>query len=123
MKRFYRHFPAVALLLAAGAAAAQSAVPLVVIRFNQPRIYYDQQLYGAVSQAVAKKPDVMFDIVSSAPSTGDSSRDEQWVATASRNTQSVVATMQSMGVPMERMRIRGQAQPGIKFDETQIFVR
>lgn len=103
--------------------AAPAAAPLLVVRFNQSRVYYDQQLYSAISQAVAVKPDVMFDIVSNAPLTGDASRDSDWVATASRNTQAVVATMQSIGVPMERMRITGQAKAGLRYDETHIYVR
>lgn len=121
-----------AAILAATALGAPAAraegeaggiAPLMVVRFNQSRVYYDQQLYSAISQAVTVKPDVMFDVVSNAPLTGDSSRDSDWVTTASRNTQSVVATMQSIGVPMERMRITGQAKPGIRYDETHIYVR
>lgn len=104
-------------------AEGEMGAPLMTVRFNQARVYYDQQLYSAISQAVAVKPDVMFDVVSNAPLTGDSSTDSEWVNTASRNTQAVVATMQRIGVPMERMRISGQAKPGLRYDETQIFVR
>jgi hypothetical protein len=97
--------------------------PLMVIRFNQPRVYYDQQLYSAVSQAVAVKSDVMFDVVSNAPLTGNPQMDAQWVNTASRNTQAVIATLKSIGVPMERMHITGKAEAGLRFDETRIYVR
>ena len=97
--------------------------PLVVVRFNQPRVYFDKQLYSAISQAVAAKPDVMFDVVSYAPSTGNMRVDENWIRTASRNTQAVVRTMQTIGVPMERMSITGHAEAGLKFDETRIYVR
>ena len=110
----------------AGLAAAQgqpaTPKPLVVIRFNQPHVYFDQQLYSAISQAVALKPGLMFDVVANAPATGNPSMDTQWIATASRNTQAVVASMQSMGVPLERMHVTGQTQPGLKWDETQVFV-
>ena len=97
--------------------------PLVVVRFNQPNVYYDKQLYSAVSQAVTVKPEVMFDVVSNAPSTGDQDKDAQWIRLASQHTQAVVASLQKIGVPMERMRVTGHAQSGIKYDETQIFVR
>lgn len=102
---------------------AQMSPPLVVVRFNQPRVYYDKQLYTAISQAVAAKPDVMFDVISYAPSTGNPRFDEQWIKTASRNTQAVVSTLQQIGVPMERLHIIGQAEAGLKFDETRIYVR
>lgn len=101
--------------------AQAESKPLVVIRFNQPRVYFDKQLYSAVSQAMAAKPDVMFDVVAYAPLTGTDAVDEQWIKTASRNTQAVVASMQKIGVPMQRMRITGQAQQGIRFDETRIY--
>ena len=105
------------------APARMPSKPLVVIRFNQPHLYYDQQLYTAVSQAVATKAGVMFDIVASAPATGDATKDAQWIALSSKNTQGVVASMQSMGVPLERMHITGQTQPGLRYDETQIYAR
>lgn len=94
-----------------------------MIRFNQPRIYFDQQLYSAVEKAVAVKPDVMFDVVSNAPVTGDAVRDQQWIATASRNTQAVVAALQKIGVPAERLRVTGQIKSGLRYDETHIFAR
>ena len=130
MQTLYRFlFVAAALLIVVSTVAyapfarAQEAQPLVVIRFNQARVYYDQQLYSAVSQAVSIKPDVTFDIVSNAPSTGNSSKDDQWIVSASRNTQAVVSTMKSIGVPMERMRVSGQAVPGLAYDETRIYAR
>ena len=103
--------------------AAPQAKPLMVIRFNQPHVYYDQQLYGAISQAVAVKPGVMFDVISNAPVTGDASRDAEWIRVASHNTQAVIASMQGMGVPMERMHVTGQQESGLHYDETQIFAR
>jgi hypothetical protein len=96
--------------------------PLVVVRFNQPRVYYDQQLYDAIAQAVAIKPDVMFDVVSFAPATGDSDNDSKWQETAGHHTQLVVSSMQNIGIPLARIRITGQTQPGIRYDETQVFV-
>lgn len=97
--------------------------PLVVLRFNQPRVYYEQPLFQAIEKAVAVKPAVMFDIVSLAPSTGNATTDANWQATASRNTRMVVASMQQMGVPLSRMQITGRQQPGLNADEVQIFVR
>lgn len=106
-----------------GAAEAERAQPLVTIRFNQPHVYFDQQLYGAVAKAVAIKPDVMFDIVSLAPVTGNTATDKQWQAVASHNTRAVIAVMNNIGVPTDRMNVTGQSQSGIRYDETQIFVR
>lgn len=104
-------------------ALAQSGKALVVVRFNQPNVYFDQSLYQAVSQAVAIKPGVMFNVVSYAPETGDRASDERWQEVSSANTRKVVASMNQMGVPMSRIQVSGQRMAGIKVDETHVFVR
>lgn len=111
------------LALVLAAQTAQAAEPLVIIRFNQSRVYYDQQLYKAISQAVAIKPDVMIDVVSFAPETNDTTLDRQWQAAASAHTQQVVATLNSIGVPTSRITVSGQRLAGIRSDETHVFVR
>ena len=97
--------------------------PLVTIRFNQPRVYFDKQLYAAVSQAVAIKPDVTFDVVSLAPATGNPQIDAQWQQVASHNTQAVLAVMRNIGVPLGQIRVTGRSQAGLVHDETQLFVQ
>lgn len=97
---------------------AIAQTPLVVVRFNQPHVYYEQQLYNAMQRAVAIKPDLTVQVVSLAPQG-----DDQWQEVASAHTQKVVATLQQLGVPAQRIQVSGQRQPGLKYDETHIFVR
>ncbi len=101
----------------------QGSQPLVVIRFNQPRVYFDQQLYGAISKALEIKPDLMLDVVSIAPSLGNEQADKKWQALAGRNTRTVIDAMKAMGVPADRMTVTGQSQSGLRYDETHVFVR
>lgn len=112
-----------ALAFALTAQAASASEPLVIIRFNQQRVYYTQPLYQAVAKAVAVKPDVMFDVVSYSPSTNNARQDASWQETASHNTRAVVASLQQMGVPMARIHVTGQRMAGIRYDETHVFVR
>jgi hypothetical protein len=131
MLTFYRCFfvcfslfaAALALLHPAPSHAEPASPALVVIRFNQANVYYDQQLYNAIAQALKVKPQVTFSVVSFAPATGDSAKDAEWIRTASRNTQGVVATLRAMGVPQERLRITGQASSAVAFDETRIYAQ
>lgn len=97
--------------------------PLVVVRFNQARVYYEQSLYQAIAKAVEAKSSVMFDVVSAAPSTGNAAVDVQWQQASEQHTQQVVASMQRMGVPRSRMTISAQPQPGLTADEVRIYVR
>lgn len=107
--------------------AAPAPVPnsnaLVTIRFNQPRVYYEQQLYGAVSQAVAIKPSVTFDVVSYAPAMAEGEPDSAWQAIASAHTQEVVASLERMGVPRSRLTISGRHVTGLQYDEVHITAR
>lgn len=123
-----QYFFALALALAIfmplhSRAQERPATPLVTIRFNQPRVYFDKQLYAAVSQAVAIKPDVTFDVVSLAPATGNPQIDAQWQQVASHNTQAVLAVMRNIGVPLNQIRVTGRSQAGLMNDETQLFVQ
>lgn len=97
--------------------------PLVTIRFNQPNVYFDQQLTSAVTHVLQAKPDVMFDVVAFAPATGDPSIDRQWQGVAGRNTRNVVNAMTGLGITMDRMNVIGKSTAGLKFDETHIYVR
>jgi hypothetical protein len=119
-------YPALALgvLFFCHAALSQELrKPLVVVRFNQGRVYYEQPLYQAVSKAVAVKPDVMFDVISAAPYTGDPQVDARWQQQASSNTQKVLGTMQKIGVPLSRMQVSGARESGLSFDEVRVYVR
>jgi hypothetical protein len=93
--------------------------PLVIIRFNQRHVQFEQALYNALSRALQAKPSVMFDIVSYTP-MGASARGQQ---SAQQNLARVVNSMRQMGVPAERISVTHQPQSGIPTSEVHIFVR
>jgi hypothetical protein len=101
---------------------AESA-PFIVLRFNQSRIYYEQPLYNAVAKAVAMKPEVMFDVVSFRPRSGDTALRKAWQQRAATNMQQVVATLNTMGVPSSRLSLRYAEQSDIRYDEVHITAR
>jgi len=121
-QRFFAAF-ALAFTLMTGAMAYAQSKPLVIIRFNQARIYYEQQLYGAVSKAVGVKPEVMFELVSFVPTTGEEKLDMQWQATARHNSQAILKSMMGMGVPASRINLRSQPMRGGEYDEIHLFVK
>lgn len=123
MQRLTHYFLAGFLALTPWLAQAQSAVPLVIVRFNQPQVYYEQQLYSALSKAVAVKPDLLLDVVAYSPLTGKADVDAAWAAQTAQHAQAVVASLVQMGVPQSRIAVTSQSQPGIRFDETHLYVR
>jgi hypothetical protein len=76
-----------------------------------------------VSQAVNAKPDVMFDLISYVPSSGDADRNEALRSQASQHLRQVADDLVKMGVPAERLNLSTEVEPSIRFDEVHVFVR
>lgn len=97
--------------------------PLLVLRFNQERIYYQQPLYTAISRAVQAKPGVMFNIITLIPQTGDARDNQQSTVAAQTNTNMVVRDMVKMGVPQNRIRVSYQNGSNLDSSEMHLFVQ
>lgn len=91
--------------------------PLVIIRFNKPRVKYEKRLRKAVQAALDKRPDAKFDLVSMAPrSKGASSR------TALRRAAQVMTSLRRMGLPERRVTIAASTNGTATVDEVHVFV-
>ncbi len=85
----------------AGAGLA-SGRPFVVIRFDNPGVEYEQQLYEAVSAALARAPDVGFDLVAAAPAFGTSEEITSNSEAARDSSERVMRSLLDMGLPADR---------------------
>lgn len=105
----------------AGAALVGRAVPLVIIRFDDPGVDYEVPLYGAVSEALRRRPGAVFDLVAVTPSivSGAGLPDED----ALRNAEAVLRSLTAMGVPTERIFVAATASPLVGADEVHLYVR
>lgn len=95
--------------------------PLVVIKFDRQNVEYDQQLYAAVSQALDRKPDAVFDLVAVSPAkpgTGASSG-----AMARRNAENVMRSLTNMGLPPGRVTLSATNSAQIQANEVHLYVR
>lgn len=97
--------------------------PLMVIRFNQPNVYYEQALYGAVSRAVEAKPAVRFELVAVAPETSSEDFNQKAANATQQNLNAVVSSLTRMGVPQQRIRVTHRNSPSVTAGEVLIFVR
>jgi hypothetical protein len=129
----HRRLAALAPAITAGRSTAALAVPspavstgassgrpaLVTIRFDRPDVPYEEALYGAVNQALERRPDIAFDVVAvSPPGAAPSS------ATASkRNIESVVQSLTSMGLPADRIRLSARTLADASGNEVRIYPR
>ncbi len=94
--------------------------PLVVIRFDRQDVQYEPALYQAVSRALERRPDAVFDLVAVSPGTGNQNLS---TGSARRNAESVLQSLATMGLPSDRVMLSAMASPTAQSSEVHIYVR
>lgn len=97
--------------------------PLVVIRFDRPDVDYAQALYTAMSRALERRPDAMFDLVAVAPNRGTPARVALNSNTARRNAENVLRSLTDMGLPAGRVNLSAATSATSQTNEVHIYVR
>ncbi len=90
--------------------------PLVKIVFDKPDVTYEPALYQALSTALQRRPDAVFDLVAVAPEGGNPSA-------AQKNADAVFQSMTNMGLPAERVAKGVMASNKATNLEVHIYVR
>jgi hypothetical protein len=93
-------------------------VPLVVIRFNEPRVYFERPLYNALHKALEAKPDVKINVINYFPTSSQKMVDE-----AEANLNRVMKNLQEMGMPLSRIGVSSEPAEDLKHSEVHIYVR
>ena len=94
--------------------------PLVVIRFDRQDVTYEPALYQAISRALDRRPDAVFDLVAVSP--GSSKRNLSTSA-AKRNAEKVLQSLSRMGLPSERVMLSAMASASARSSEVHIYIR
>jgi hypothetical protein len=97
--------------------------PLVVIRFNQPNVDYEQALFTVVSQALERKPNAAFDLVAVAPATGSPAEVSLATSKSRRNAEGVLRSLTNMGLPADRVTLSATSSPTAQVSEVHVYVR
>ena len=100
-----------------------SSRPLVVIRFDRQNVAYKQALYNAVSRAVERKPDAVFDLVAVSPKVGSPSARILNTTAAKRNSEGVLRTLTDMGLPSSRVNLTATNSATAQVSEVRVYVR
>lgn len=106
---------------AAPAELAAIDKPLVVIRFTEKVVPYENALARAVAQAENHIDAPFYDVVSIYPENGDyfdSGKDA-----AEQKAEEVIQTIQRTGVPRERTRLSQQKSDAATYQEVHVFIR
>jgi len=104
-------------------APAAGSPALVTIRFDRPNVQYQQALYTALSRALEVRPAAQFDVVAVSPSAGSPDRVQLGQSQSRRNAESVVRTMNEMGLPADRIRLSATTRGDVTANEVRVYVR
>ncbi|HEX9464963.1 MAG TPA: hypothetical protein VGB82_20375 [Alphaproteobacteria bacterium] len=104
-------------------ASAIGRRPLVVIRFDRPNPSYEQALYTAVSRAMERRPNAVFDLVAVSPGRGNQAQVALASANAKRQAETVMRSLTDMGLPPDRVTLSASTSAQTQTNEVQLFVR
>ncbi|WP_232314852.1 hypothetical protein [Oceanibaculum pacificum] len=105
------------------AGPAAGARPLVVIRFDQPNVSYEEALYNAVSTALERRPDASFDLVAVSTSQGNAAQTSLNSTNARRNAEKVLRTLTEMGLPSQRVNLSSASSGNAAGNEVHLYIR
>lgn len=106
-----------------GASLVGRTAPLVVIRFDQPQVQYEQALFSAVNRALERRPNAGFDLVGVAPAGGTPAQVALASGRTQRHAEQVLRSLMSMGLPAERVSLSSTTAPAAQVDEVHVYVR
>jgi len=105
------------------AAPASQRKPLVVIRFDQPGVRFEQPMYAAVNQALEKYPLAKFDVVAVSQGEGNPARLALSADAARKNGEAVLRALTDMGLPMERVRLNIATAREVSNSEVRVYLQ
>ena len=96
---------------------------LVLIRFNQPTVDYQQQLAQAVGTAVERRPNAEFSVVAVSPASGDPAVLAEQQQTAKSNADEVKRSLIQMGLSPSRITMANTQAQTAQSPEVHVYIR
>ena len=97
--------------------------PLLIVRFNQPRVQYEQALYASIAEALQRKPDATFDLLAVAPARGSIADVSLNSSASKRHAENVLRSMTEMGVNPNRVGLASTTSAAAQNNEVHLYVR
>ena len=96
---------------------------LAVIRFNDPNIQYQKQLYTAISSVIDQQPNALFTVVAVAPESGNAADVAAGTGDAQRHADDVKRSLIEMGLPPSRIAMSAEGNRDAGASEVHVLVR
>jgi len=97
--------------------------PLVIIRFDRPKVSYQQALYTAVNHVLNRRSQAGFDLVAVASGQGSAAQVTVASNKSKRNAEKVLRSLSEMGLPLQRVRLSAMTSRDAKSNEVHLYVR
>jgi hypothetical protein len=97
--------------------------PLVVIRFDQPNVRYDEPVRKAAALALQRKPTTIFDVVASAPAEGAPDAVASAREKSKADAEAVIRSLMGAGAPSSQLTLTLAAPQSAAGSEVLVFVR
>ena len=97
--------------------------PLVLIRFDQPDVPYQQALYNAVSRALERRPNASFDLLAVSPSAGTRGQVASSTTKARQEAEAVLRALVEMGLPPSRVAMSASISAAATTNEVHLYIR
>jgi hypothetical protein len=97
--------------------------PLVKIRFDRPDVAYEQPVYMAVNEAMARYPQARFELVAVHPSKGNAAEVAIESTRARRNAERVLRSLTQMGLDLDRIDLSYMPSAEAATSEVNLYVR
>ncbi|PJB73144.1 MAG: hypothetical protein CO093_01310 [Alphaproteobacteria bacterium CG_4_9_14_3_um_filter_47_13] len=97
--------------------------PLVKIRFDRPDVAYQQPVYMAVNEALARYPNARFELVAVHPSTGNAAEVAIESTRARRNAERVLRSLTEMGLSLDHVDLSYMPSGEATTNEVHLYVR
>ena len=97
--------------------------PLVRIRFDRPDVAFEQPLYNAISAALERRPQAMFDLVAVAAAGTTPAETALNLSRSRQNAADVFRALTEMGLPAERVRLSSTSSADVPTNEVRIHVQ
>ena len=96
---------------------------LVLIRYNQQDVEYEQQLSKAVGVAIERRPNAEFSVVAVAPSSGDPAQLATEQQEARRHAEAVKRSLVQLGLPPSRISMASAQIQTAQTPEVHVYIR
>lgn len=97
--------------------------PLVKIKFDKTNVSYEQPVYLAVSQALEKYPNSLFELVAVYPTEGNAAQVAIESTRSRRSAEKVLRTLTQMGLTLDRIDLSHTPSDTARTSEVHLFIR